>query len=101
MHRAEMPALKRRATNVYHRADLDGGKQRAQSRGILAAGPRFDAAGHIHGVRLGDANGLGDIFRRQAARQDDSSIAPRGARQFPIQRAARAAVQTARESIEQ
>ena len=66
-----------RYTNETRSTALNGGEQRAQSRGILAPGPRFDAAGHIHGVRLGDANGLGDIFRRQAARQNDASIAAR------------------------
>ena len=80
---------------------LDSGKQSPQARGVLPAGARFDAAGDVHGVWLGDSNGLGDILRRQAACQNDAAIAPRGARKIPIERAARTAVQFARESIEE
>ena len=77
------------------------GEQLAQPCRILAPGSRFDAAGHIHRVRLRHANGFGDIFRRQTTCQDDPSVAARSSRQFPIQCATRAAVQSARESIQQ
>ena len=80
---------------------LNGSEQRAQTRGILSPRTRFDATGNVYRVRLRDSNGFSDIFRRQSARENNSSIARRRPRQTPIQRAARTAVQPARKTIEQ
>ena len=78
-----------------------GGKQCAQTRGIFPTRARLDAAGNIDSIRFGDSDSLGDILRRQTARQNDPAITPRRTRQIPIERAARTAVQSTRKSVEQ
>src|SRR5882724_7003835 len=78
-----------------------GGEQCAQTHGIFPAGTRLDAAGKIHSIRFGDSDSLGNILRRQTARQNDPAITPRRTRQIPIERAARTAMQSTRKSVEQ
>ncbi len=76
-------------------------KQCTQPPWIFAAGPRFHAAGYVHGIRLGHANRFGNILRRQTTRQNNLPITPRGTRQIPIERAASAAMKSTGKTIEQ
>ena len=50
----------------------DFGEEGAEFAGIFFAGAGFDAAGYIHGVGAGGDNGFSDIFRREAAGENDA-----------------------------
>src|SRR5208337_2291521 len=63
----------------------------AEFAGIFLAGPRLDAAGHVHGVRAHRANRLGDVFRCEAAGEDDAVRSGEFAREGPVNGSARAA----------
>ncbi len=78
-----------------------GGKQSPQPRRIFFPSSRLDPAGHIHRVRPRNANGLANIFRLQPACKNNATVTRCGARQFPIERAPRAAVQATRETVEE
>ena len=60
------------------------GEKGAQFGGILLAGKRLDAAGHINGKGAHRQNSFGDIFGSEAASKDDAMGFGESARLGPV-----------------
>lgn len=85
-------------------SDLSGSDEGSHLRGVFFAWRNFHATGDVHAVRLGGANGSGNVLRRQAAGQNqgetEQSIAFRRHR-VPIDNFTGAAKRSGIVSIEQ
>src|SRR5580765_7304374 len=68
---------------------------------ILAARHAFHAAGHINRVWLNDPNGLGDVFRSQAAGKNDRYAGLEASKKFPRSVLTGSAITARRVSIQQ
>src|SRR5262249_8729388 len=82
-------SLKRRAEGLNAADRVD---ETTHHVGILFAGSALDPAGDVNGVRTDDVNRVGDVFRREASREDERHARLELGEQLPWGDLARAAV---------
>jgi len=92
-----MPACRRQGCALRRKSPRsigarDFGEEGAEFGGIFFAGAGLDAAGCVHGIGVDGEDGLGDIFRSEAAGEKNRVFLGGAFGDFPIGETASATV---------